>query len=229
MVVCVGGGDELVLGGEETSRTKTIKTESAAGAGGRGREAGRGGSAAGNPPPKATTNKRSRRCAENSPTGSHATITRLTASTLLVSPNPLTPGRRSDSGTTHPSSAMSPFCTHRSAVLCWILPTRRPGLPLRTMKALTALVCVLRAQMTTTSANGALPIQRLPPSRRQPFPSGNGVAVVERDAASEPNAFSVKPHAPTASIRRIFGTSSRRCSSVPSMPTVSTARKLCTR
>ncbi len=57
---------------------------------------------------------------------------------------------------------------HRSAILPSILVVRNPGVPLRTTKALTCPLTLLRAQMTTTSANVALPIHRFRPFSRQP-------------------------------------------------------------
>ena len=71
----------------------------------------------------------------------------------------------------------------------------KPGLPLRTMKALTWLVSLLRAQMIATSANVPLPIQRLRPLSTQPPCTRR--AVVVRAEASEPLEGSVSAQQPT--------------------------------
>jgi hypothetical protein len=54
----------------------------------------------------------------------------------------------------HKLEALHP---HRSEILFSIFVVLKPGVPFLTMKALTCLVSMLRAQMTTTSANVALP------------------------------------------------------------------------
>ena len=57
---------------------------------------------------------------------------------------------------------------HLSAILFSIFVVLKPGVPFRTTKALTWPLTLLRAQITTTSANVALPIHRLRPFSRQP-------------------------------------------------------------
>ena len=105
-------------------------------------------------------------------------------------------GSRSASSTTStPSSRMSAFCTLRSACLRSILVAVKPGVPRRTRKPLTWSSAVSRAQMTTTSANVALPIQRLAPLSTHVSPVR--CAVVRRPrAVSEPDSGSVRPKPP---------------------------------
>mmetsp|Transcript_37935 Transcript_37935/g.112318 ORF Transcript_37935/g.112318 Transcript_37935/m.112318 type:complete len:453 (-) Transcript_37935:164-1522(-) len=162
----------------------------------------------------------------HAPTGCHATMMREIASTLLVSLKLSTPARRAVSGTKQRSNVMSAFCTQRSAILFSIFSALKPGVPLRTMNALTWRVSLLRAHTTVTSDHVPLPIQRLLPSIIQP--PGTLVAVVWMAAASDPYAGSVSAQQPAHSSRAIGGSSSAFCCSLPSSPIVSIARYECT-
>ena len=79
-----------------------------------------------------------------------------------------------------------------------------------------------RAQMITTSANEALPIQRLSPLSTQLSPSRR--ALVSSATESEPCRGSVSANAPTLSSRAIAGSQRCFCSSLPSIAMVPMAR-----
>ncbi len=72
------------------------------------------------------------------PTASQATYWRVSLSTRAVSRKELSACRRFSSGTRQSSSVITPFCTMRSAILCRIFSTLKPGVLLfSTMNPLT--------------------------------------------------------------------------------------------
>jgi hypothetical protein len=148
-------------------------------------------------------------------------------STPAVSMNVLAFCSRAVSGTSTSVSVMSAFCTARRAIFCSILVGMKPGVSFSTRKPLTWSSASLRAQMTTTSANVALPIQRLAPLSTQVSPSRWAVVSIPR-ATPEPTSGSVRPKAPIASKRAMRGSHSSFCSSDPQWWIEPIARWLCT-
>ncbi len=148
------------------------------------------------------------------PVEPHATPPRVRRSTLFVSANELASCSRSASGTRHPASTMSAFCTVRSETLFSILVVVIPGLSCSTTNPLTESSATSRAQITTRSANVALPIQRFSPSRTHSSPSRRAVVSSPR-ATSDPPCGSVSPNAPIFSSRAIAGSQRRFCSGEP--------------
>jgi hypothetical protein len=159
------------------------------------------------------------------PVEPQATPPRVRRSTLLVSANECASCRRSSSGTRHPLSTMSAFCTVRSAILFSIFVVVMPGLSWCTTKPLTLSSATSRAQTTTRSAKVPLPIQRFSPSITHSSPSRRAVVSSPR-ATSDPPCGSVSPNAPIFSIRAIAGSQRSRCSAEPQRSMLPIARPL---
>src|SRR5256885_95130 len=125
--------------------------------------------------------------------------------TLAVSRNELSAWSRFASGTRQLSSVIRPFWTTRSAILCCIFSTLKPGVVLfSTMKPFTWLSATSRAQMIETSHHGALPIHFFWPFSTQVSPSRFAV-VVRPPPVPEPTSGSVRPKHPIFSRRAIGG------------------------
>ena len=139
---------------------------------------------------------------------------RVTLSTFEVSSKELAFWSRLASGTRTPERWTSAFCTTRSAILSWVTSKVMPSVPFSTTNPFTWASAWSRAQMTTRSANEALPIHFFSPSRTHSSPSRRAV-VARPPAIPEPVSGSVSPKAPISSIRAIAGSHRSRCSSEP--------------
>ena len=139
---------------------------------------------------------------------------------------------RSRSGTTTSVSTMSAFSTVRSDCLRSILVASKPTEGVRTRNPLTWSSATSRAQITTTSANAALPIHRFAPlSTHSSAPSGpirRSAVVSSPFAVSEPWPGSVSPKHAICSPRASTGSHSARCSSEPPTAIEVIASPLCT-
>ena len=134
---------------------------------------------------------------------------------LLRQPNgpasPETFGSRFSSGTTAPSSTISPVIEARSDSLPSIFGVENPLVPRSTMKP--RILPSSLAQTTAMSAIGELVIQVLAPVRRKPPETFSARVVIE--PGSEPWSGSVRPKQPTNSPLASLGRYLRRCASLP--------------
>ena len=139
----------------------------------------------------------------------------MPARATLRQPNgparPETFGSILSSGTTAPSSTISPVIEARKLSLPSIFGVENPLVPRSTRKP--RILPSSFAQTTATSATGALVIQVLVPVRLKP--PGTFSARVTIEPGSEPWSGSVRPKQPTSSPVAILGRYLRRCASLP--------------
>src|SRR5690606_4117115 len=122
-------------------------------------------------------------------------------------------GSRASAGSRTSSRVIPPVDEARSDSLCRISRALTPGVSIGTTNPAIPSSGT-RAQITATSATGALVIHIFEPVRIQ-SPPGVRVARLAMDAGSEPWSGSVRPKQPIASPAAIRGSQARFCSSDP--------------
>lgn len=127
---------------------------------------------------------------------------------------PTTPGKRLSSGTRQLSMYTDPVLDALSDSLPGMTAVVRPGVPRSTTNPRTR-PSSHRAQMTNTSATGALVIHILDPFSTYDLVSGSALALLSIVPMSLPAFGSVRPKAPTRSAAARRGRYRSFCSAVP--------------